>query len=468
MKKRLLEFKNVSCTHANMPALKNLNFSVFEGEYIGIIGSDSSGKMTIFQLLAGGATCTDGEILLSGTPFTPHSIRESQQKKVFCISSTSSLIDSQTIAENIFLNHVCNRQFKLVNDKLIINEAQDMLNDFGLNLDAKSYVFSLSVANECIVELLKSHMLGARLIVLHDIMTLGTKDEYAMFLKTVKRIVASGTSILLLNNRYTELFDSADRILLLSNDGRLMRTLYKGEFSEQQVNTYLSGFSCDYKSAPKQSTLGDELLKAVHFSTMNYKDVNFTLHEKEVLGLHYSDRQYDSIPLALSGSCAYTGQLWVRGKPVDIRNPADAIRYGIGLIPANLEELYFPDLTIKENVSLLFMKRLCEPFGILNPSRMKTLLQDVEAYLDTLEQEFPHPEYEDCIYPILTRYLLYPFCVIIVMHPSAKNDVAKTKMLFRFIDQAASRGCGLIVASTKIDELRAICTSIYSLDENQS
>lgn len=469
MKKTLLEFNSVYAGTQDLPTVRNLNFVIFEGEYIGIVGADGFVMQTLVRLFDGSLECSGGEIIYSGLRYTPRHIREAQQKKVFCISSESNLVDSQTIAENFFLNHSGKRMLSYVNDRLILNETQSILHEFGLNLNVRVEVARFSPAMKCILEMIKFYVLGARLVVLHDIMTLGTEYEYELFRKVVEKITATGASVLFLSNRYLdELLGKADRLMLISRDGRLARTLYQGEFSKDQINLSLSKMTPEYKIFSNRTATEKEVLRVENLFAGAYEDVNLVLHENEVLGLYYSDiRQEDDIPFAISGQRPYTGQLYICGKPVAINSPGDAIKCGIGLIPSDPGKVYFSDLSIEENITLLFAGRLSKKTGVIDASGMKSLKQDAEIVLRKFEAEFPRLEYENCMYSIITRFLLYPFRVVIVMHPSLKNDAATTNMLFRFIDEAAEKGCGVMVVSTQLEELQKICDRVCTLNDTK-
>ena len=463
MKKHLLEFKYVTAGSSGMQTVRNLNFSVFEGEYIGLIGARSAVSQTIYRLMTGDQTCSRGEIIYSGSPYHPSRVSEFQQKKIFCISSQSNLIDMQTIAENIFLNHSGTKLFSFVKNRLMINEAQSILDSFGLHLSAQSPVSSLSPAMKCIVEMIKFHALGARLVVLHDILSVGTALEYELFFRVVERFTASGASVMLLLNRHFELSEKADRLMLFSREGRLVRTLYQGEYHAEQIAMFLKAVL--ERNIPDASAVkGKEVLRIENLCASVYRNIDLEVHEKEVLGLYYSDNSLpDDLPLAISGSRNYTGQIYVCGESVTINTQKDAIMHGIGLIPADPGRIYFPDMTMEENTTILFEKRLSRLPGIIDHGRLKSLLQDGESYLLKLKTAFPSAGDDEGIYSVITRFSLYPFRVVFVMHPSKENDVIKTNMLFRYIEESASRGCGIIVASTRIEELEKICTRIHVL-----
>ncbi|MEG1515505.1 MAG: ATP-binding cassette domain-containing protein, partial [Clostridia bacterium] len=162
MKKPRLEFRNISASTAGRLYVRHVTLTVFDGEYVGMVGADGSGKLTLFHLLTGEGRANEGCILLDGVPFAPRNIRDAQKKRLFTMAHKSTLIHSQTIAENLFLNHCGAGFFHTVNDALILDEGQTVLERFGVPARASDIVESLSEAMRCVVELVKFAMLGAR------------------------------------------------------------------------------------------------------------------------------------------------------------------------------------------------------------------------------------------------------------------------------------------------------------------
>lgn len=463
--KMIMEFKYVGAGVKDNTTIKSLSFSVLEGEFVSLIGARSVVIKTIYMLLTGELACGKGEILYQGEPYTPRSIIEFQRKKVFLISSQSSLIDRQSVAENICLNHSRAALASLVNTRFMVGKTKRLLFDFGLEIDAEAPVCALSPAMKCLIEMVKFYALGAKLMVLHDIGSFETDAEHAMFSQVMKQLHKEGVSVLLLLNRYSVLAEEADRLLLISCEGRLVRTLYHQEYQAQEVTEFLNGSFGGHDGVKAGMVKGAEVFRLENFSTSSFSNVNLTLYEKEVIGLFSADgRVADELMLAVTGLQEYDGHIYLREKLVTIGSPESAIAHGIGLIPADLGSLYFPDLTKEDNMTILFGKRLSKLGGMIDSNRLSALIDDGKKHIARFKKELPGGSDDEDIYSVITRFLLYPFRVVLVMHPSMENDVIKTNALFRFIEEAANRGSGLIITSRRLDELEKVCTRIHFLN----
>ncbi|MEG1516277.1 MAG: hypothetical protein RSD95_15430, partial [Clostridia bacterium] len=288
---------------------------------------------------------------------------------------------------------------------------------------------------------------------------------YALFKDVVRAMTRNGTSIMFLMNQYVLPLADAARIYLISCQGRLAKTLRQDDFTLRQMNDFLTRKSEGGSSERSCVSPGAVLLRAEQLSTDGNEPISFTLRHGEVLGFYGHDKDWiENLIYALSGLHPYAGQLYLDEKPIVLKNAGDAFGQGIGLLPSDPEQLFFPDLTVEGNIQIPFGKRLSNRLGILRGGSVRALMQDVEKTIHMLEDSFPYSGYRDCIFPVLTRFLLYPYRVIVLLHPGMHNDAIKMEMLQTLAKSAAQCGCGMIVASTRLSELRAICSNIHFLE----
>lgn len=464
MKNVVLEFRNVSIFSNASVAIQDFTLTVYQGEYIIILGADGSGKSLIGRSLHGEVPIHHGEIRLNGVPYHPANIQQAHQEHIFLISRSGSLIDSQSIAENIFNN--CGKQspFHLVNQRFMINAAIAVLHDFGLNLDTSQSPARLPQPMKCILEMIKWYIHGAKVIILNNTLGIAGSQEYADFLHIVEEINKRGVTVLHLTNRSIQEFATASRCVLLSKEGRIARIIAQDEFSMVRINDYLSrSFQEQFvPSAPCQR--GEELLRGEHISASNFSNLNFTLYAGEVLGfLCDNGTAYGQLADVLSGSCTYKGQLYLDSHPITIHNERKAVRLGIGVFFSDSRRMYFPDLSEKENVLLPFWERLSNIFGILNHHKIHALEQDAQACLDNLRAQFSPSHSENYMLSILARYILYPYRILVLPFPSAVNDAHKEKMIKHLATTIQSRGGGLIIIATRQDRLQGLGCRIVDL-----
>lgn len=456
MRKIALEFRNVELAFDG-EMIHDFSLNVAEGEYVAMIGVDGSGNGALLQAFLRGDALRSGTILVEGRPCRPAGIREAHKKGVFVIPKESSLINTQTIAENVFCNNDNTGKRRVVNERLICDETDRLLREFELPADARALAGELSPELKCIIEAVKWHAFGARILILNNVL-----PSTVFWERTFARLCASGTTVLHLMNRCVAPFARADRCVLLSPSGRIARTIYADSFDPAWINRYIGRRATrkGWPASPVQP--GEEILRADDVRVEGLRGLTFSLHRGEAVGLLCDDsEQYNTVAHALYGLCGYRGSFYIRGKRARIACPADACKRGIGFLPSDSQKLFYPDLSAAENAIMPFMRRVGGRTGVIKQGRIRALTQDTDACLEKLMNVFQGTDrFNDYMLSILSRFLMYPYEVIILDRPSDINDVLKEDMIGHLIDLSLRRGRALLIVSTHMEELKALCTRV--------
>lgn len=464
MKQPVLEFRDVSLFSSAVVSIQDFTLTVYKGEYLVIQGADGSGKRLLSRSLHGEIPINHGQILLEGKPYRPASIQHAHQQRVFRIPQNSNLIDNQSIAENIFYNHGRLKPFHVVKGRLITAEANAILREFGLDIDSRKTPAGMSPSMKCILEMIKWYVHDAKIIILDNVLAIAGDYEFEVFLRIVGKMCRSGATILHLSNRCTPEFGFANRCVLLSREGRIARVIPADEFSNETINNYLRHSPKEriIPSLPQQGSR--ELLRAERISAGRFRDLDFTLCAGEALGLLCDTGEiYGALADVLSGSCSYTGQLYLNEKPILLRSENEAVRLGIGVLSSDTRRMYFPDLDEKENALLPFWSRVSNRLGILQHHKVQALEHDTQKCLDDLRHNFSPSKSEEYMLPILSRYMLYPYRILVLPFPSAVNDAHKENMMRYLAMTVRSKGGGLIVIATRRDRLLDLGCRIIDL-----
>lgn len=465
MRRPALEYRDVTLTAPCGARVRDLYLTVYEGEYVAVMGADGSGKDALGLALCGGSAYRSGEVWVSGAPFAPESIRQAHRRKVFLIPKEGNFISTQSIAENIFLNHGGLARLMPPGDRLMLSETAEILQKYGLDIDPRALAGDFSPSMRCVLEMMKWHAHGARVLVLMGALAVPSIAERALFLTVLGALRESGTAVVHLMNRCLDVFSEADRCVLLSPQGRVARTLFREAFRMDAINEYIGRceITAPARAAPKIP--GEEILRAEGVSVGKCRGVSFSLHRGEVLGLHCKGgEEYDAVAYALCGTRPYTGNFYLDGRRVRIRSASDALNLGIGLLTSDPMLLYYPDLTPGENAAMPFLRRASNPLGVLNRGKMRALTQDIERCMEQFEGAFEKTPEADRMFSVLSRFFLYPYRVLVLPHPGAVNDVRKENMVHHLIDAAVGRDCALVIVSTRLVELRALCSVIHTLE----
>lgn len=450
---KIVEFKFVTTEHYDYSVLNSISFDICSKEFIAVVGADNSGEQQIFRILNSDIQCAKGIVLLEGKEYSPENMLEARRKGVFCISNTPAIQDNTSIAENFFLNTGNQPLLSVVHDKNYIYETQEILKEFDLPFNSTELVSSFSDDVKCILTMIKYHAMGAKLIVLMNVMRSSTNEEKVLFLKVVQKIIDSGASVMLLTNHTSDILMHAKRVLLLSREGRIAKTYYQDSYNKNEIESYLLN-SKRMVLARITDCSTNEILMEIDDNGFFGDKSGLIIHRGEIVSvLNRHIGEYGQLSDYNNGLKMIRGSIHTDNGVKNIRNEQDAIQAGIGIMPDDIKKIYCPDLSVVENVVMQFFNndRLSRIFCI--DKYLTALRQDIDKCFEEIKNEFGYSEADDNIYSVIIRFLLYPYKLIIMNQPERYNDIRKVSMIHWMMNQLVERGCAFIVIAGRNDVL---------------
>ena len=133
----LLEMKGINKSFNGVSILKGVDFCVNKKEIMALMGGNGAGKSTLMKILTGVYQADGGEILVDGEKAEIHSVLDSRKYGIGMIYQEFSLVSTLTVAENIFLTHEPRKKTGLLDNKRCVDEAKELLDKLGVNIDPK-------------------------------------------------------------------------------------------------------------------------------------------------------------------------------------------------------------------------------------------------------------------------------------------------------------------------------------------
>jgi ABC-type sugar transport system ATPase subunit len=162
---------------------------------------------------------------------------------------------------------------------------------------------------------------------------------------------------------------------------------------------------------------------------------------------------------------ADSGQVRVNGQPVSIRQPSDAIRAGLGFVPEERKRLgIFPELSVLTNTTLPFLRRLQRLTVVNRGVERKTgeqLAQRLHVQTPSLEQRIVKLSGGNQQKVIVSRWLGSDAAILILDEPTRGIDINAKAEIHALIAALAAEGKSIIVISSEIQELLAICDRVF-------
>ena len=163
-----LEMRNIVKRFPGVLALDHVSLSVRKGEVHALLGENGAGKSTLMKVLSGAYSKDEGEILIDGQEVDIRSSADAQKLGISIIYQELNLTEQLTVAENIFMGRPIMKNPLMVDWGAMYREAQKLLDDLGVEINAHSLIRDLGVAHKQMVEVAKALSLNARILVMDE------------------------------------------------------------------------------------------------------------------------------------------------------------------------------------------------------------------------------------------------------------------------------------------------------------
>lgn len=234
----LLEVNHLKKVYASrfggnqVQALRNVSFSVEEGEYVAIMGESGSGKTTLLNVLAALDKPSSGEVLLQGENMT--SIKEAEmaafrRKHLGFVFQDFNLLDTFSLKDNIFLPLVLSKtSYEIMQQRLT-----PIVRQLGIESVLENYPYEVSGGQ-------KQRAAVARALITNPKIILADEPTGALDSKATDQLLDLFTSInevgqtIVMVTHSTKAASHASRVLFIK-DGEVFHQLYKGSISNEEM-----------------------------------------------------------------------------------------------------------------------------------------------------------------------------------------------------------------------------------------
>ena len=366
----LLEMSSITKSFPGVKALDGVSFDLNHGEIHALVGENGAGKSTLIKILAGVYPYPEygGEILLDGSARRFGSVRDAENAGIAVIYQELSLVKGLNVAENIFLGREP-RRFGVINWEELYSRAQTLLTNLHLALDPRTPVQNLGIGQQQLVEIAKALSQDARILVLDEPTAALTDTEIETLFGILNKLRERGVAMIYISHKLDEVFQISNRITVL-RDGRTISTDATSDLDEARVIARMVGREVNQIFPEAKHDRGEVVFEVRNIivedpsvpGKLLVDHVGFAAREGEVLGiagLMGSGRS--ELLMAIFG--AHPGrksaEILVAGQPIEINQPSDAIKHGIGFVTEDRKRYgLILDQTILRNMTLAGLRRL--------------------------------------------------------------------------------------------------------------
>lgn len=458
----LLSMKGISKSFPGVRALEEVDFDLFAGEVHGLVGENGAGKSTLMKILSGVYIQDKGEIALNGQPVVMSYPSDAQALGISPVHQELNLEPYLSAAENIFLGHQPRGRFGLIDYKKMYKEAQELLDNLGVEVPPKRQVAELAVAQRQMVSIAHAISSDARIVILDEPTAPLTERESEMLFAIVRRLKDNGIGVIFISHRLEEVFEIADRITVL-RDGRLISTLPTEETNLSQVISMMIGQSVSDLFHKEIVPIGDPILHVRHlFRQGLLEDISFSLRKGEILGIFgLAGAGRTDLARILFGAERYdSGEIILDGIKIKAKTPNSAIRHGLGLVPEDRRQQgLVVQHSVKANITLPKLPDLTF-LGIINPQSETKLAQEFSERLNvrtpTLNQQVMYLSGGNQQRVVIAKWLAMAPKVLVLDEPTKGIDIGAKASIHSLMCETAKGGVGIIMISSELPEVIAM------------
>ncbi len=466
----LLQVRGITKTFPGVVANNRVDLTVHYGEILGLVGENGAGKTTLMRIIYGLERPDAGEIFWKGKKVSVNSPQYAMQLGIGMVHQHFQLFPSLSVMENVVLGSE-----PVIGPFLDRQEAfrkvQELIKQFGFDLDPKAQVRTLSVGQQQKVELLKALYRRIELLILDEPTAVLTPQEVESLMDLLRRLATSGIAIILISHKLREVLGVTSRIVVMRK-GRVVADVRPDEVTETQLASLMVGTEIKETRAfgiKREEKKKEPLLIAQGLTVLNdqgrvaVEGVTFELLKGEILGIAgvEGNGQQELVEALIGIREVLNGKIFLNGRDITRANPIHRRRLGLAVIPGDrVKEGTVPLASVAEN--LIAIKYREFPYsltGILRKGYIKTFAwrvireYHIIAEPNTIARTLSGGNLQRVV---IARELSTSPLVLIAVHPSRGLDVRSTMEVHRRLMELREQGLAVLLISTDLDELLAL------------
>ncbi len=464
-----LKMSNIVKSYGGVLVLKNVDFEVRKGEIHALLGENGAGKTTLMNILGGVTQMDSGNIALFEENARINSPAESQALGVAFIHQELNVVNDLTVYENMFLGYELRNRLGGLDVKRMCEETRRVFEHMRVNIDPRAMMRDLETSYKQIVEIAKSVLRNARIIIMDEPTTSLTQSETENVFAIMRGLTKEhDATIIFISHKLNEVVEFCDSYTVLRNgekvsDGYIMQE-DGTKISQAEIARMMVGHEVLGVQVYKPHEIGEVVLEIKDFCLGDcVRKMNFSLHKGEILGITglLGDGK-EELVRAIFGDLQHTsGQIIKGGREMKHKHPSQAKRAGFGYLPSNRKEnAIIKDLSVQANMTIVTLEE-CTSGTTLVHRKEQRIAEDYKKRLSIKVENFGNLITSlsggNQQKVVLSKWLNAKPDIMILSNPTQGVDVGAKNEIYSLIMDLAKEGMSIIVTSGEVQEILKLC-----------
>jgi len=466
MPEYVLEMTDVCKSFPGVKALDHAQLKLRPGKVHALMGENGAGKSTLMKCMFGIYKMDEGQIKIDGKPVTIHDPMDALRKGIAMVHQELQPIPARTVGENIFLGRYPLKKvlglINVVDHKKMYADTAELLKKVRMNFDPHQKVGDLSVSQMQSVEIAKAVSANCRVLILDEPTSSLTANEVEALFRIIEDLKAENVAVVYISHKMDEILRISDDVTIM-RDGQYIGTWEAKDLTTDRIITQMVGRELTNLYPPKYNQPGEVVFEVKDFTSINprsFRNVSFQLRKGEILGVGgLVGAQRTELMEGIFGIRSHvSGEVFYKGKKMNINRPKDAIDQGIALLTEDRRGSgILGVLSVADNISISSLSQYLD-YGIcINSKKVENLVQE-----NVKKMNIKTPSSKTQIKSLsggnqqkvlVGRWLANNPDVLILDEPTRGIDVGAKYEIYCIIADLAKEGKSIIMISSEMSEL---------------
>ncbi|HBN94674.1 MAG TPA: ABC transporter ATP-binding protein [Firmicutes bacterium] len=475
----LVKLSGIIKQFPNVIALKEVDFSLLEGEVHSLVGENGAGKSTLMNVLYGVIQPDMGDIFIRGEKQIINSARDAMSFGIGMVHQEFMLAPTMTVLENIILGFEPNNRSVLDYDHAF-NKITELSREYGLAVRPDSKIMDNSVGEAQRVEILKALYRGAEVLILDEPTAVLTPQETDDLFKVIDTLKQHGKTVIFISHKLQEVMEISDRITVM-RDGKVQGTLDVADATKEKLAMLMVGREVFLNIKAPSTKTGPVVLNVQGVSAKGRRklseltDISFQVHAGEILGIAGVDGngQSELVEVLTGLSKIEQGEITILGTPIANLSPGEIRKRRVAHIPEDRNTSGLcKEMTVGENLIATTLdnpplsKHRVIKFQEVNTLASKLVKEyDIRPANHRIRTENLSGGNKQKV--IVAREVSEDADLLIAAHPTRGVDIGSIEFIRSILLSQREQGKAILLVSADLEEIMSLSDRIAVMYEGK-